>query len=325
MSRWGHLLIALGAALAVGLAAQPLVIRWLRRRGLVDVPNHRSSHQVSTPRGGGIAVALAFALGAMAAGSPQSQVTGLVLGSVVLGAVGLVDDLRGLQPGPRLLMQLGVGGALGYLLPYSQPWPVAALLGGLWVAAYVNAFNFMDGINGISALTGIVAGLSYALMGAVYESGALLVVGGALAGASLSFLPFNLLRARVFLGDVGSYSMGFVIAGLAWMAWGSEIPLMLAVAPTAVYLADTGSTLVRRRREGASLTQAHRSHVYQRLVAEGHSHATVALVVAGLQAAVVAMVWWGQRSGWALLGIAAAALAIMGYALVPFRNAGPTR
>jgi UDP-N-acetylmuramyl pentapeptide phosphotransferase/UDP-N-acetylglucosamine-1-phosphate transferase len=187
----------------------------------------------------------------------------------------------------------------------------------VWVAAYVNAFNFMDGINGISGLTGLVSGVAYSLMGLEFGSGSAVIVGAALAGASLAFLPFNLPSAKVFLGDVGSYSLGFVIAALGWIVWSSGAPLALAIAPTAVYLADTGATLVRRYRRGAPLTEAHREHSYQRLTAGGRSHVAVALTVAGAESLVVALVWWGYREGLVWLGILGTLAALAGYAAAP--------
>ena len=98
-------------------------------------------------------------------------------------------------------------------------------------------------------------------------------------------------RAKVFLGDVGSYSLGFVIATLGWIVWSSGAPLVLALAPALVYLADTGFTLLRRYRRGASLMEAHREHVYQRLAAQGRSHLSVALVVTGVQVLSIGLAW----------------------------------
>ena len=300
---------AAAISLVVGLALQPLAIRWLRQRGMMDVPNHRSSHAAITPRGGGLAVLAALLVGTLSQ-SPRGTTTAiLVLGTSVLGAVGLVDDLRGLQPKVRLVAQLGVGALAGLWLPAPMLALASLAACALWVASFVNAFNFMDGINGISALTALVAGISYATMGYSVDDAAILGFGAALAGAALSFLRFNVPRAQVFLGDVGSYGLGFAIAALGWAVWVAGIPLLLAIAPAAVYLVDTGSTLIARWRRGESLTEAHREHVYQRLTQGGWSHVRTSVFVACVQVAVVSTVALGFASS---MWVATLAIPVLG-------------
>lgn len=307
---WESGLVAALVALISGLLLQPPGIRWLRHRGVMDVPNHRSSHVTLTPRGGGLAVLAALAIGTLVTADGQALSWALVLGCLLLGGVGLVDDLRGLPPKARLGAQLLVGVLAGVMLPAPVDLVVAAGICSVWIASFVNAFNFMDGINGISALTGLVGGASYAAIGYTYGDFASVTFGGALAGASLSFLPFNSPKARVFLGDVGSYALGFAIAALAWVTWAAGAPLALALAPTLVYLADTGSTLIRRWKRGESLTQAHREHVYQELTRGGWSHLATAAFVAAVQGVVTTAAWLGtSMSPWfALLALAALAL-----------------
>lgn len=304
-------------SLTVGLLLQPLLIRWLRQRGVVDVPNERSSHITATPRGGGIAVVVALAAGLIVGQQGGPDVAVVLLMSVALGAVGLVDDFRGLSAKLRLVILLGVGATTGWLLSPSISALLAVSVMAVWTAAYVNAFNFMDGINGISGLSGLVAGIAYLFMGYSFGSPSLVAVGAALAGACLSFLPFNMPRARVFLGDVGSYALGFVIAACSWIAWASGVPLLLALAPTSVYLVDTGTTLVRRARQREALMEAHRSHTYQQLVTSGLSHSAVAICVAMVAALVTLTIWlsydWGQTLMGVLIG--SGMLAVYAYLL----------
>jgi UDP-GlcNAc:undecaprenyl-phosphate GlcNAc-1-phosphate transferase len=302
------------AALLSGVALQPLLIPWLRRLGVMDVPNHRSSHVEVTPRGGGIAVLAALGVGLVVAqvGAP-AWIT--FAGCLMLAAIGLVDDFGEVDAKVRLTALLLVGAGAGGLLESPLPLVLAIPFMAAWTAAYVNAFNFMDGINGISALTGIVAGGAYVAIGTAYDSAALVALGAALLGACLSFLPFNLPRARVFLGDVGSYGVGFVIAACAWLAWGAGVPLLLAVSPTVIYLADTGWTLLRRARSGAPLMEAHREHTYQLLVAGGRSHTQVSLVVAGASGAIVLLAWAGAERdlGGGIIATLVAAVVVGGY------------
>lgn len=304
-------------SLTVGLIVQPLLIPWLRSRGVLDIPNERSSHATVTPRGGGIAVVAALATGLLLGRQGGWDVAVILLIAVILGAVGLIDDFRGLSAKARLAILLLVGAAAGLLLGSSHSLLLAVPVMVAWTAAYVNAFNFMDGINGISGLSGLVAGVAYLFMGYSFESPGLVALGAALAGACLSFLPFNLPRARVFLGDVGSYSVGFVIAACAWIAWAADAPPVLAIAPTSVYLVDTGVTLLRRAREGEPLMEAHRSHTYQRLVTSGWSHAVVATCVALITSLVTATIWLNYDWGQTMVGvfIAAGILAIYAFLL----------
>lgn len=294
-------------SLLVGLVLQPLLIPWLKRRGVVDVPNERSSHVEITPRGGGIAVVLALGAGLLVGPEGGWDVAIMFLGALILGTVGFTDDFRGLSARMRLGILLVVGALVGIFLSSPLPLVLSVAVMAVWTATYVNAFNFMDGINGISGLSGIVTGFAYALMGHSFGSSALQFIGLALAGSCLSFLPFNLLRTRVFLGDVGSYALGFVIASCAWLAWAGGAPLLIALAPTSVYLVDTGSTLIRRALAGDPLMEAHRSHVYQRLAGRGRSHAMVATAVAALTAAIVIVVWTGYERGIPAAGLVAAA------------------
>ncbi len=269
---------------------------------MLDIPNHRSSHDVTTPRGGGLAVVVAVVLGSMAATPSDSAIWILIGGCLALGAVGLVDDLQGVDPTARLSAQVLVGALAGLLLPHPVGLLAAVALCALWVASFVNAFNFMDGINGISALTGLVAGIAYATMGYSYDDSAALTFGAAMAGACLSFLPYNAPRARVFLGDVGSYALGFAIAAIGWVVWAAGAPLVLALAPTSVYLVDTGFTLLRRLQRGEPITQAHREHVYQRLTQAGWSHLRTSIFVAGVQGVVIVAAALGASvSPWLVL------------------------
>jgi UDP-N-acetylmuramyl pentapeptide phosphotransferase/UDP-N-acetylglucosamine-1-phosphate transferase len=277
-------MITFAVALVVALVCTPVVIWSAQRWRLIDVPNERSSHVSPVPRGGGIAVVVGSVSGfAVTDGSPSSVVAAVVAGALVLGAMGLVDDRIGLPALPRLAVQLLAPMLCALVVADHSGWRlvVGALLIALWVAAFVNAFNFMDGINGISGSQAAIAGLalSIAARGEADDSD-VVALGLAIAGASLGFLPFNVPRARIFLGDVGSYFMGFWLAGTAVVAVELGVSPLVVVGPFVIYLCDTGTVIVRRLHRGESLTQAHREHVYQRLVLAGMSHTAVTSVCA---------------------------------------------
>lgn len=278
----------LTAALVTSALMWPL-IRLLRAVDVMDVPNARSSHVETTPRGAGVAM-MAGVLVGTAVGESSGELWLLVGLALVAAAVGLVDDLRGLSAGIRLLAQFALALVVVAALlsnEVSAAGFAIAVIAVVGTVGYVNAFNFMDGINGISGISGALAGAWYLYLGlGEADAGSLAVGGAVLLGASLGFLPWNLPRAHVFLGDVGSYGLGLLIAGLALMSFGEGISAWVALSPLLVYGADTVWTLARRLMRGESLSEAHREHVYQRLCDQGLTHPSSSAVV-GLHTLVV--------------------------------------
>lgn len=288
---WGAALLALGVTLLLA----PLVLAGLHRLHLLDLPSHRSSHERPTPRGGGVAPAVGALAGLAASDVVAGPAeTGLVVAAVAFGVLGLAEDVRGVPPLPRLGLQLVVGAAaLPWLLHglHGHPvWVLAFTFGALvWLVAYVNAFNFMDGINGISAAQCVVAGVAWYGVGRVEEVAPLAVGGLVVAGAAAGFAPFNAPRARMFLGDVGSYFLGGWLAALVVVGLRAGIPPEAVVAPLAPYLTDTAATIVRRVARGERWYLAHCDHAYQRLVRLGWSHTRTTLVVGAVMAACAAL------------------------------------
>jgi UDP-N-acetylmuramyl pentapeptide phosphotransferase/UDP-N-acetylglucosamine-1-phosphate transferase len=302
------------AALVAGVSLQPVVVRLMRSAGVLDVPSERSSHRTATPRGGGIAVVVAAALGTVLL--PSSGF--LLVPLLAFAAIGLAEDLYGVGVTGRLATQTVAAVATAITLAPRGPAAVLIVVTA-WLVAYVNAFNFMDGVNGISALNGVLAGGVYAVLGASFDVPALLGAGAVTAAAALSFLPWNAGTARIFLGDVGSYGLGAVVGTLAAYAAVRGVPIEAALAPVALYVADTGWTLLARVRRGEAWHRPHRTHVYQRLTDVGGSHGRVAVTTALCGLAVSACALAGSGHGWPVrLAWDAAAIAILaGYVAAP--------
>jgi UDP-N-acetylmuramyl pentapeptide phosphotransferase/UDP-N-acetylglucosamine-1-phosphate transferase len=287
------------ASLAVA-AGSPLVwIRLLRRWQVIDIPNARSSHTLPAVRGVGLGAAssiLTALVLVVLTGQPSRHTSALV---VVLGvalgaaALGFLEDVVGLSIAQRAGTQLVLGGLLGASLCYrlNGPWWLAAFV-AIAFAGYVNVANFMDGIDGISALHGIAAGVHFLLVGLLLAVPWIACAGAATAVAFLGFAPWNLARGRVFLGDVGSYLLGAMVAGCGVAVFLIGGTFLLAVAPALPYLVDTGSTLVLRLRRGEQLLAAHRSHVYQRLTDSGLTHLGSSAVVTGCSVICSAAAFW---------------------------------
>ena len=300
MTFWLSLFLATGGAYVASRVATGAVLEWLQRRAILDRPNRRSSHRVATPRGGGLAVSgvvlAAWALIALAHADPAPR--DWVVPGLALGLVGVfwLDDLRGVSVGLRLGAQaLAVGVALAVmpglgqvfqgLLPF---WLDVAATALLWVW-FVNLFNFMDGIDGITGVETGFIGLGAAAVALVTGwDGAQAFYGLTLAAAALGFLAWNWHPAKVFLGDVGSVPLGFLAGWLLLGAaaaghWAAALILPL------YYLADASLTLVRRALARQRPWDAHKQHFYQRAHQGGLSHAAVATRVATANLVLLAL------------------------------------
>jgi UDP-GlcNAc:undecaprenyl-phosphate/decaprenyl-phosphate GlcNAc-1-phosphate transferase len=272
---------------AVVLGCEPLTIAVLRRLAVIDMPEERSSHTVPTPRGGGVPIAAGLVVAALAAPGPAIARLALAAAVTFFGLLGLLDDLRGLRATTRLVLQLAGAAGVGTLLIAEQPPSagfavLATAAAALWLTGFVNTFNFMDGINGISGAHALIGGLAYAGLADWRGDGFGVTAGLALAFAAGAFLPWNAGRARVFLGDVGSYSIGSALAVLAARLVLHGVPPEAVAAPVALYLADVAWTLQRRIRNGDRWLEPHRTHIYQRWCDAGMSHQEVALVTSTL-------------------------------------------
>ena len=239
-------------------------------------PNARSSHKQPTPQGGGIAVigaTIVVIAGCVLAGVDLNNMyrLGMVLcAAVLLALVGAADDVRPLGAAPRLVLQIAAAILIVAAIPpelrivqWLPFWieRVAVLLGMVW---FINLVNFMDGIDWMSVaeIVPLTAGLTiFGLMGELSRDAT--VVAAGLLGAILGFAPFNRPVARLFLGDVGSLPIGLL---LAWMLMllAAKGHFAAAILLPLYYLADATITLLRRLVNGEPVTQAHRSHFYQR-------------------------------------------------------------
>ena len=272
--------LAAAAAIATLIVASiflPITLKMLRARNVVDLPNERSLHSVVTPRGGGIALAFGFATGLLVAGPFVWPVWLSTLGYAGLGAW---DDLKSRSALWRLRLQILIATASSLWLVLALDKPMFTfVIGALLLVCSVNAVNFMDGINGISALHAIVWGIAYAFFFWLLELPEYIPLAAILAAIGIAFLPWNIPRARLFLGDSGSYLIGGAVGSLALLGLLASAPLA-AICPLAIYTADTGAALARRLRAGEKLTLAHKTHVFQQLVDIGWSHSRTATITA---------------------------------------------
>jgi UDP-N-acetylmuramyl pentapeptide phosphotransferase/UDP-N-acetylglucosamine-1-phosphate transferase len=325
------------ATAVVCAAATGALIPLLRNRNVLDLPNDRSSHAAPTPRGAGIAVIGTVLLAWLAlavVGRVDSAIGVVCLAAGSLGAVCWIDDLYGLSPAIRLAAQAAAV-AIGLLfMPRTEnglaqwlgPVPYDIATGFLWLW-WVNAFNFMDGIDGIAGSEAAVIAGGVLLLSAAGSAldPSLVSLAAALLGASLGFLRWNWSPARIFLGDVGSaplgYLTGFLLIGLAGAGrW--KVALILPL----YFLADATITLGRRLLHGEKIWQAHRQHFYQQGVRRGLGHAAVVRRVIIADLFLIACGWAAENGG-GLFALAAAvcvvAVLLMTLALGPIAARPP--
>lgn len=251
---------------------------------VVDIPNHRSSHSQVTLRGAGIGPLVGIVFAVFLLAFIDLDEFGILLWvfmpASAVSIVGFVEDARGLPMKVRLLLQVFIGLVIGIIFQFDNiPLWLWIVLAGMGFAAYVNFANFMDGINGISGLHGVMVGSAFVVFGWVEDMIWLRAAGVILASAFVAFLPANLRKPGMFLGDVGSYLLGGAIAAISIAALTNGLHWFVIFAPLSIYLFDTIFTILNRMRLKESIFEAHRSHIYQKLTTSGFSHLAVSIVV----------------------------------------------
>jgi glycosyltransferase WbpL len=334
------MLAALGLLICVSALAASALLTLLARRlasgsGLLDMPNPRSSHGVPTPRGGGVAIATVTTAGLLIlalSGAVQWQLLwSLTGGGLAVALVGAADDRRSLSATIRLAVHFGAAlwalVWLGGLPPLRVGDHLVALgwagylLGACGIVWALNLFNFMDGIDGIAASEAIFIALAAALLNASLGADTGVALAALLfAAACGGFLLWNWPPASIFLGDVGSGYLGYVIVVLAVAATrDNPVALWVWLILGGAFFSDATVTLARRVLRKERLQEAHRSHAYQRLARRWGSHGRVTLAflavnVLWLLPCAVLAVWF---PGYAVAAVAVALtpLALLAVAL----------
>lgn len=317
------------------------VRRYAIARALLDQPNERSSHSVPTPRGGGLALVSSVLVGTAlgrAAGLIDESLCRAVMGSALpVAIVGWIDDRRGLTARLRfgvhltaaswVIWQLGGLPSLRlgeYVLSLGVFGDPLACLGLVWA---INFYNFMDGIDGIAASQAVIVGAAGGalLLWSGDAGGALMA--GLIACSSAGFLLWNWPPARIFMGDVGSGSLGLLLGTLAlWSERQAGPPLVLWAVLLGVFIGDATVTLIRRILAGERWYAPHRSHAYQRAVAALGAHRPVTLSTCVVTIVLSALSWWAWTNPAALPIVIPLALALLAGAhflverLQPMRN-----
>ncbi len=309
------LLLSTLGALALALVLTSLALVYARRRGLLDLPGKRRSHTQATPRGGGIGIAAAAVLAGLPAWYGLDPAAGLVRVGAIAAAIlavaliGWRDDHAPLPVLPRLTVHVLASLLVAVVVLVPGSWPATfgwtALLPLIVVlVGFINAHNFMDGIDGILGQQGLFVMLGYGLLAAWEGQVGLAAFAFASAAGCLGFLFFNVPPARIFMGDVGSGSLGLALGTIAaLLVQRNAATLWGCVILPSTFLVDSGLTLARRAFGGQRWYAPHRQHLYQWLVRVNWSHARTDVAYMIWNLAVVApLAWlavrWPMRGMW---------------------------
>jgi len=306
-------LVALSAAavLVASAVMTGLVRRFTLSLGVMDIPNERSSHSAATPRGGGLSIALTCSAGVAvfaACGVVGPRLLASLLGGGgMVAAVGFLDDRRPVPARWRLAVHaLAAAWAVAWLggLPplqvgdhlLSSGW-LGYALGMLGIVWALNLFNFMDGIDGIAASEAVFVSIGGVLLSLSSHSMEVPAAACIFAAACAGFLLWNWPPARIFMGDVGSGYLGYVLAVLAIAAArDNPVAAWVWLILGGAFFVDATVTLIRRLLLGERIHEAHRSHAYQRLSRRWRSHRPVTLAVIALNVLwLLPAAWYAQR------------------------------
>ncbi|HLA88620.1 MAG TPA: glycosyltransferase family 4 protein [Anaerolineales bacterium] len=296
-----------------------LIRYYAEKRQLLDAPNERSSHSTPTPRGGGWMIVLlvtgAGLWSVIAAGFDTlnrpvlSHELLFIVCGIIIAWLGWRDDLHSLSPRLRFSVQsivaltsiLGFGYFKAVTIPLFgelQLGVVGFIITFLWIVGLTNAYNFMDGIDGMAGGVAFAGGIGWMLLSANMQNTFAFWIALAISASSLGFLFHNWSPAKIFMGDVASTFLGYTFAVLPLLSadQGGDA-LMLGTLLMWTFIMDAGITFIRRALQREELFTAHRTHLYQRLVIGGYKHSTISLlyILLTLLAGILSYAWsWGR-------------------------------
>lgn len=284
-------------ALIVTYICTPLVRTLAVKIGAIDAPDARKVHQVSIPRLGGLAIYVGYMVSLLYSVKDISSVKGLLIGSVILVAVGIWDDVKQIGPKTKLLGQIvaalmlpifdnaihfiSIGDHMLYLEYLSIPLTV------FWIVGFTNIVNLIDGLDGLAAGISLIACIAICIVTLQMGQVDLACITLALAGAACGFLRYNFNPAKIFMGDTGSMLLGYTMAAISVMGsvkTAATVGLVVPVIVLGLPILDTLFAIVRRRINGRPVFQPDKGHLHHRLLAMGLTQKQAVLLMYAITA-----------------------------------------
>lgn len=278
---------ALGVSMLVSFAFTPLVKRLAYKIKAVDVPRDgRRMHDHPIPRLGGLAIFIAFVISALLFARVNVQLRGILLGSCVIVAVGMVDDSHPLGPGIKFILQIvaaliavehgvlirGIASPLPFGLSYWDFGFMAVPITVIWIVAVTNSVNLIDGLDGLADGVSAIAALTMLIIALLVNDMEMAVLCAALVGACLGFIPYNRNPAQIFMGDTGATFLGYILATVSVTGLFKLYAMISFVVPFIILgfpIFDTASAFLRRILKGQNPMKPDRSHTHHKLIDMG--------------------------------------------------------
>ncbi len=303
MAMWLKIVLSAALSFAISLAMTPQVKRFAEAIGAMDVPkDERRVHNHPIPRMGGLAIFMGFLASILIFSEMDTKIMGMLIGATIIVGMGAVDDIVSLNAWVKLGVQVVAAlvvircgvvfdaisnpNVLSDTMTISVGW-LAIPLTLLWIVGCTNAVNLIDGLDGLAVGVSAISSLTMLVVSLFVSEPTVAVVLGALTGACLGFIPYNLNPAKIFMGDVGSQFLGFVLAVMSMIGLFKLHTLITFLVPLmalAIPLADTTFAFCRRILHGQSPFHADKGHFHHRLLAMGLNQKQAVAVLYGISA-----------------------------------------
>ena len=341
LADWIKMLLAFAVSLLVAYVMTPPVKRFAEKVGAIDVPkDNRRVHDHPIPRMGGLAIFIGFVLSLIFFVPMSTKVLGLLVGSVIIAVMGGVDDIVSLNPWVKLAGQIVaalVAIRCGLVFDvisnpnifaeetYIEIGWLSIPLTMLWIVGCTNAVNLIDGLDGLAVGVSAISSLTMLIVSLFVSEPVVSIILAALTGACLGFMPYNLNPAKIFMGDVGSQLLGFVLSTASIMGLfklHAIITFFVPLLALALPLADTIFAFFRRILHGQSPFKADKGHFHHRLLAMGLNQKQVVAVLYGISAVLglLAVLMAGDSMAVKIICLVAAFIISLGIWLKVFKN-----
>lgn len=341
LADWIKMLLAFAVSLLVAYVMTPPVKRFAEKVGAIDVPrDNRRVHDHPIPRMGGLAIFIGFVLSLIFFVPMSTKVLGLLVGSVIIAVMGGVDDIVSLNPWVKLAGQIvaalvAIRCGLGFDVisnpnifaeeTYIEIGWLSIPLTMLWIVGCTNAVNLIDGLDGLAVGVSAISSMTMLIVSLFVSEPVVSIILAALTGACLGFMPYNLNPAKIFMGDVGSQLLGFVLSTASIMGLfklHAIITFFVPLLALALPLADTIFAFFRRILHGQSPFKADKGHFHHRLLAMGLNQKQVVAVLYGISAVLglLAVLMAGDSMAVKIICLVAAFIISLGIWLKVFKN-----